>query len=44
MSKSVCIGGVYIFKAQILDVAEKALKIAGEMCIYTNSHITVEVV
>lgn len=26
------------------EIAEKALKIAGEMCIYTNSHITVEVV
>ena len=26
------------------EIAEKALKIAGEMCIYTNPHITVEVV
>ena len=25
-------------------IARKALEIAGEMCIYTNSHITVEVV
>jgi len=26
------------------QIAKKALQIAGEMCIYTNSHITVEVV
>ena len=26
------------------EIARKALEIAGEMCIYTNSHITVEVV
>ena len=24
------------------EIAEKAMKIAGEICIYTNDHITIE--
>jgi ATP-dependent protease HslVU (ClpYQ) peptidase subunit len=24
------------------EIAEKAMKIAGEICIYTNDHVTIE--